>query len=135
MSIFIIIFLIIFYLNLRFLIVISWYTPPSEKQRPSVTTQWLWLLPLLSLLVLGFLIMEGYYFLPLIIIFLFDPVKLVSPKLYYTRVKQWSVKVVANNFHSALWYYIISTVFLWINYYYNFYEKLLNQRCDKKVFA
>jgi len=50
-----------------------------------------------------------------------DPVKLVSPKLYYTRVKQWSVKVVANNFHSALWYYIISTVFLWINYYYNFF--------------
>jgi hypothetical protein len=64
--------------------------------------------------------MEGYYFLPLIILFLFDPVKLVSPKLYYTRVKQWSVKVVANNFHSALWYYIISTVFLWINYYYLF---------------
>ena len=120
MSIFIIIFLIIFYLNLRFLIVISWYTPPSEKQRPSVTTQWLWLLPLLSLLVLGFLIM-GIIFFPLIILFLFDPVKLVSPKLYYTRVKQWSVKVVANNFHSALWYYIISTVFLWINYYYNFF--------------
>ena len=120
MSIFIIIFLIIFYLNLRFLIVISWYTPPSEKQRPSVTSQWLWLLPLLSLLVLGFLIM-GIIFFPLIILFLFDPVKLVSPKLYYTRVKQWSVKVFANNFHSALWYYIISTVFLWINYYYNFF--------------
>jgi len=120
MSIFIIIFLIIFYLNLRFLIVISWHAPPSEKQRPSVTSQWLWLLPLLSLLVLGFLIM-GIIFFPLIILFLFDPVKLVSPKLYYTRVKQWSVKVVANNFHSALWYYIISTAFLWINYYYNFF--------------
>ena len=98
----------------------SWHTPPSEKQRPSVTTQWLWLLPLLSLLFLGFLIM-GIIFFPLIILFLFDPVMLVSPKLYYARVKHWSVKVVANNFHSALWYYIISTVFLWINYYYNFF--------------
>ena len=120
MSIFIIIFLIIFYLNLRFLIVISWYSPPSKKERPSTTTQWLWLLPLLSLFVLGFLIMKGYYFLPLIILFLFDPVMLISPKLYYTRIKQWSVKVVANNFRSVLWYYIISTVSLWINYYYNF---------------
>ena len=120
MSIFIIIFLIIFYLNLRFLIVISWYSPPSEKERPSTTTQWLWLLPLLSLFVLGFLIMKGYYFLPLIILFLFDPVMLISPKLYYTRIKQWSVKVVANNFRSVLWYYIISTVSLWINYYCNF---------------
>ena len=120
MSIFIIIFLIIFYLNLRFLIVISWYSPPSEKERPSTTTQWLWLLPLLSLFVLGFLIMKGYYFLPLIILFLFDPLMLVFPKLYYTRIKQWSVKVVANNFHFMLWYYIISTISLWINYYYNF---------------
>ena len=120
MSIFIIIFLIIFYLNLRFLIVISWFSPPSEKERPSTTTQWLWLLPLLSLFVLGFLIMKGYYFFPLIILFLFDPVMLISPKLYYTRIKQWSVKVVANNFRFVLWYYIISTVSLWINYYYNF---------------
>ena len=120
MNIFIIIFLIIFYLNLRFLIVISWYSPPSEKERPSTTTQWLWLLPLLSLFILGFLIMKGYYFFPLIILFLFDPVMLISPKLYYTRIKQWSVKVVANNFRFVLWYYIISTVSLWINYYYNF---------------
>ena len=120
MSIFIIIFLIIFYLNLRFLIVISWYSPPSENERPSTTTQWLWLLPLLSLFILGFLIMKGYYFFPLIILFLFDPVMLISPKLYYTRIKQWSVKVVANNFRFVLWYYIISTVSLWINYYYNF---------------
>ena len=120
MSIFIIIFLIIFYVNLRFLIVISWYSPPSEKERPSITIQWLWLLPLLSLFVLGFLIMKGYYFFPLIILFLFDPVMLISPKLYYTRIKQWSVKVVANNFRFVLWYYIISTVSLWINYYYNF---------------
>ena len=120
MSIFIIIFLIIFYLNLRFLIVISWYSPPSEKERPSTTTQWLWLLPLLSLFILGFLIMKGYYFFPLIILFLFDPVMLIYPKLYYTRIKKWSVKVVANNFRFVLWYYIISTVSLWINYYYNF---------------
>ena len=120
MSNFIIIFLVIFYLNLRFLIIISWYSPPSAKERPSTTTQWLWLLPLLSLFVLGFLIMKEYYFLPLIILFLFDPVMLISPKLYYTRIKQWSVKVVANNFRFVLWYYIISTVSLWINYYYNF---------------
>ena len=64
---------------------------------------------------------ESLVFLELPIQLLFDPVRLVSSKLYYARVKQWSVKVVAKNFRSALWYYIISTVFLWINYYYNFF--------------
>ena len=121
MSIFIIIFAIIFYLSLRFLIVISWYNPPSEKQRPSGTTQFLLFLPLISLFVLGFLIMKWYYFLPLIILFFLDPVMQVFPKLYFTRVKQWSVKVVDNNFMSLMGYYYISTLTLWINYYYNFF--------------
>ena len=120
MSLFTIIFAIIFYLSLRFLVVISWYQPSTNEQKPSGTTQFLLFLPLISLFVMGFLIMKWYYFLPLFIIFLMDPIMQFFPRLYFERIKEWSVKIVDNNFIALMGFYYVATITLWINFYYNF---------------
>ena len=124
MTIFILIFLIIFYLNFRFISAYDLFKLSSEEQKISNTSGlyvWLLILPFLLLIVLGFLLMKWYYFLPIAILILADPCVTIFPKLYFRFIKRWSIKMLDNYFFTVLGFINLSTIALWVNYYYNFY--------------
>ena len=118
MTFFITAFLIICYLNVRFLVVVSWYRPKSKKEEITGRTQFLLFLPVFALIILGFFLMKWYYFLPLIVLFFFDPVMLFFSKLYFRYVKALSVTIVDNNFLSLFRFFYIAAATLWVNYYF-----------------
>ena len=118
MTFFITAFLIIFYLNVRFLVVVSWYRAKSKKEEITGRTALLLFLPVFALIILGFFLMKWYYFLPLIVLFFFDPVMLFFSKLYFRYVKALSVTIVDNNFLSLFRFFYIAAATLWVNYYF-----------------
>ena len=118
MTFFITAFLIICYLNVRFLVVVSWYRPKSKKEEITGRTQFLLFLPVFALIILGFFLMKWYYFLPLIVLFFYDPVMLFFSKLYFRYVKALFVTIVDNNFLFLFRFFYIAAATLWVNYYF-----------------
>ena len=113
MSVSIIIFIIIFYLNFRFLII---FALANRHSNLNSFKQYLLILPLLSLYILGFLIMKWYLFLIVIFVPFFDPIQLLSPRLYFNKVKVFCFNLLEKHFYKLLSYYVLSTIGLWINY-------------------
>ena len=112
------IFCISFYLILRFCIVISWYKPKNEEEKPNSLTQYIILLPLISLFGLGFLIMKWYLFLLFVLFCSFDPLMQISPQFYFNKIKPYSAKIVDNYFLSILFGSYLTTSLFYYSYFY-----------------
>lgn len=112
-----IIFLVLLYLNLKIMVANN---RTGRDSRLSETVQVLYLhsssLPVLSLLVLGFLIMKWYIFLPILFLIIFDPLIILlginHAKLTMTFVfKNYVICIIFNLITSAgLWFYYLSEI-------------------------
>ena len=116
-DIFGIIFLVLLYLNLKIMVANN---RTGRDASLSQTVQVLYLhsssLPVLSLIVLGFLIMKWYIFLPILFVIIFDPLTILlginHAKSTMTFVfKNYVICIIFNLITSvALWFYYLSEI-------------------------
>jgi hypothetical protein len=112
-----IIFLVLLYFNLKICVANN---RTSRDVRLSQTVQVLYLhsssLPVLSLIVLGFLIMKWYMFLPILFVIIFDPLTILfginHAKSTMTFVfKNYVICIIFNLITSfGLWFYYLSEI-------------------------
>jgi len=112
-----IVFLILLFLNLKIMVANN---RTGRDARLSQTIQVLYLhsssLPVLSLIVLGFLIMKWYIFLPILFVIIFDPLTILlginHAKATMTFVfKNYVICIIFNLITSVgLWFYYLSEI-------------------------
>jgi hypothetical protein len=111
-------FFVSFYLILRFSIIISWFNPESEIEKPNPLTGYVMVLPLILLFILGFFIIQWYFFLLFVLFCFFDPLMQISPRFYFQVIKPYSIRLV-DNFFIILFLasYSIAFAFYYIYFY------------------
>lgn len=108
-----IIFLILLYLNLKICVANN---RTGRDARLSQTVQVMYLhsssLPVLSLIIFGFLIMKWYIFLPILILIIFDPLTILFGKNH----AQSTMTFVFKNYVICIIFNLITSVGLWFYY-------------------
>jgi hypothetical protein len=113
---FIIIFLILFYLNIKILVANS-RNGRDRGLSNSKPVNYLYIssLPVFSLFILGFLIMEWYIFLILMFVIMFDPLAILLGREHSLS----TMVFVINNYIACMLLNLVSTFGLWFYYFYN----------------
>lgn len=108
-----IIFLVLLYLNLKICVANN---RTGRDARLSETPQVMYLhsssLPVLSLIVLGFLIMKWYIFLPVLFVIIFDPLTI----LFGINYAKSTMTFVFKNYIICIIFNLITSVSLWLYY-------------------
>ena len=108
-----IIFLVLLYLNLKICVANN---RTGRDARFSETPQVMYLhsssLPVLSLIVLGFLIMKWFIFLPILLVIIFDPLTI----LFGINHAKSTMTFVFKNYIICIIFNLITSVSLWLYY-------------------
>ena len=112
-NIFLVIFLILLYLNLKIISANS-RTGRDRSLSESKPVMYIYMasLPVFSLLILGFLIMKWYLFLPLVFFLMIDPLILLFGRSH----AQTTMTYVFKNYLVCIVYMMLSSIGLWLYY-------------------
>ena len=115
--------IILFYINLRIVILIDTVrSQGSSHLQIHPITNWIFFLGIVSFFALLCTVIKWYYVIIIFVISILDPILHINPRLYFS-LKEKIMNFIVRNYHSVIVYFIISSlgiIFTLINTLRNF---------------